>query len=75
MSEVQKILFSFLPDMTAVGDFLIDMNGSLTYRELRDLRKYWPGNTFPVAVPTCGFKGEKCMKKLVEDTNSKNSGL
>ena len=45
--------------MTEVGSFLLETDGSVTYKELKDLRKYWPGNTLPVAVVECGSKGEK----------------
>ena len=75
--------------MTKIGDFLFEWRkipgnqpsgtdgfiANVTYNQLKDLKKYWPGNTFPVAVPKCGFKGEKCKAKVSANTESKKCWL
>ena len=71
--------------MTEVGVFLIKLQrvennktnishewaANFTYRHMIDLKKHWPGGTFPIAAPKCGFRGEKCMNDPVENTKSK----
>ena len=80
---LNTLIFLFA-DMTKVGDFLFEWKrvsdnqtdplvANVTYNELKDLSKYWPGGVLPVAIPKCGFNGEQCKKKQPEDTKSKDA--
>ena len=63
--------------MSEIGKFVIKKHGepTIVYKELEDVKQYWPGRQLPVAEPKCGFKGEKCSTmhslKISGKTSSK----
>ena len=55
-------------DLYTVASNTSDNNShvGVTYSEIEDLKKHWPGNKIPLSEPICGFTGEKCLKHKQE---------